>query len=158
MPFDPMAFRKEWCEKMQMMHQHQPQTTVVESRADKSCESKAKFNDPMLQLLSIASDVNFTPPGSFGVPRILVYMQAMLNILAQPSTMCTMHTVNILTTCFSQVPTDIGKRLSPLTTHKPMQHISKSFALALLSASVQCTPLDSLKFKMSLILILSFVD
>jgi hypothetical protein len=32
MPFDPMAFLKEWSEKMQMMHQHQPQTIVVESR------------------------------------------------------------------------------------------------------------------------------
>ncbi len=51
MPFDPMAFLKEWCEKMQMMHQHQPQTIVVESRADKSRESKATFNNRMLQLL-----------------------------------------------------------------------------------------------------------
>ncbi len=81
----------------------------------------------------------------------------MLNILAQPSTVCTMHTVNILTTCFSQVPAELAKCLSPLTTHKSMQHISKNFALALLSANIQRTPLDSLKFKMSSITILSFV-
>ncbi len=96
-----MAFLKEWGEKMQMMHLHQPQTIVVKSRADKSCKSKAKFNNHMLQLLLIAGDVNFVPPGSFRVPQSLVYTQAMLNILAQPSTVRTMHTVNILTTCFS---------------------------------------------------------
>jgi hypothetical protein len=151
MPFDPMAFLKEWGEKMQMMHQHQPQTIIVESRADKSCESKAKFNNHIRQLLLIASDVNFVPPGSFGVPWIPVYMQAMLNILAQPLTVRASHMVNILTTCFSQVPTDIGKHLSPLTTHKSMQHISMNFALALLSANVQRTPLDSLKFETRLI-------
>ncbi len=61
MLFDPMAFLKEWGEKMQMMHQHQPQTIVVESRADKSHESEAKFNNHMLQLLLIAGDVNFFP-------------------------------------------------------------------------------------------------
>ncbi len=108
-----------------MMHQHQPQTIVVESRADKSCESKAKFKNHMLQLLLIAGDVDFVPPGSFGVPLIPVYIQAMLNIFSQPSMVLAMHMINILTTCFSQVPTDIGKRLSPLTiTQKSMQNIS----------------------------------
>ncbi len=82
----------------------------------------------------------------------------MLNILAQPSTVCATHTVNIMTTCFSQVPTDLGERLRPLTTHKSMQHISKNFASALLSANSQHTPIDSLKFETSLITILSFVD
>jgi hypothetical protein len=68
-----------------------------------------------------------------------------------------MHTVNILTTCFNQVPTDLAERLSPLTTHKLMQHISKNFASAFLATNFQRTPLDSLKFEMSLITILSFV-
>ncbi len=135
-----MAFLKEWGEKMQMMHQHQPQTIVAKSRADKFRECKAKFNNHMLQLLFIAKDVDFVPPGSFGVPGIPVYTQAMLNILAQPSMVHATHMVNILTMCFSQVPTDIGKRLSPLTTHKSMQHISKNFASALLSANVQHIP------------------
>jgi hypothetical protein len=157
MTFDPMAFLKEWGEKMQMMHQHQPQTIVVKSRADKSCESKAKFNNNMLQHLLIAGDVKFVPPGSFGVPRIPVYMQAMSNILAQPSTVHSTHMVNILTTCFSWVPTDISERLSPFTTRRSMQHISKKFASALLSANIQCTPLNSLKFKVSSITILIFV-
>jgi len=41
MPFDPMAFLKDWGEKMQMMNQQQlqPQTIVVELRVDKSCEN-----------------------------------------------------------------------------------------------------------------------
>jgi hypothetical protein len=67
-----------------------------------------------------------------------------------------MHTLNILTTCFNQVPTDLPERLSPLTTHKLMQHISKNFASAFLATNIQRTPLDSLKFETSLITILSF--
>ena len=136
MPFDLMAFLNEWGEKMQMMNQqHQLQMIVVKSRADKSHESEAKFNNHMLQLLLISTNVDFSAPGSFVVPRIPAYMQTMLNILAQSLTVRATHTI-ILTTCFSQVPTDLGKRLSPLTTHKSMQHISKNFASALLSANV----------------------
>ena len=71
----------------------------------------------------------------FVTPRIPVYTQAMLNILAQPSTVRASHTVNILTTCFGQVPTDLSERLSPLTTHKSMHHISKNLASALLTAN-----------------------
>jgi hypothetical protein len=57
-----MAFPKEWGEKMQMMNQqHQPQTFVVESRANKSRESEAKFNNHMLQLLMISGNVDFLP-------------------------------------------------------------------------------------------------
>ena len=101
MMFDPMAFLKEWGEKMQMMNQQQlqPQTIVVESRVDKSCENEAKYSNHMSQLLFFCGIVDFTPPGSFVAPRILVYMQAMLNILAQPSTVHATHTVNILTRC-----------------------------------------------------------
>jgi hypothetical protein len=68
-----------------------------------------------------------------------------------------MLTVNILTTCFNQVPTNLAEHLSPLTTHKSMQHILKNFASAFLATNFQCTPLDSLKFETSLITILSFV-
>jgi hypothetical protein len=68
-----------------------------------------------------------------------------------------MHRVNILTTCFNQVPTNLAQCLSPLTTHKSMQHILKNFASAFLATNFQRTPLNSLKFETSLITILSFV-
>ena len=155
--FDPMAFLKEWGDKMQLMHQQQPQTIVVESRADKSRESEAKFNNDMLRLLLISGKVEFTLPGSFDTPRIPTYTQAMKNILSHPSTVRSMHTVNILTTCFNHVPTDLAERLSPLTTHKSMQHISKNFASAFLATNFQRTPLDHLNFETSSITILSFV-
>jgi hypothetical protein len=115
MPFNPMAFLKGWGEKMQMMNQQQlqPQTIVVESRVDKSRKNEAKYSNHMSQLLFICGIVDFAPPGSFVTPRIPVYTQAMLNILAQPSTVRALHTVNILTTCFGQVPTDLSERLSP---------------------------------------------
>ncbi len=65
-PFDPMAFLKEWGEKMQMMNQqHQPQRIFVKSRADKSRESEAKFNNHMLQLLLISGNVDFLPLDPF---------------------------------------------------------------------------------------------
>jgi hypothetical protein len=101
MLFDPMAFLKEWGEKMQMMNQQQlqPQTIVVESRVDKSRENEAKYSNHMSQLLFICGIVDFTPPGSFVAPRIPLYTQAMLNIFAQPSTVRATHTVNILTRC-----------------------------------------------------------
>ncbi len=140
-----------------MMHQQQPQMIVVKLRADKSRKSEAKFNNVMLHLLLISGEVEFTPPGSFETPRIPIYPQAMKNILAQPSTVRSMHTVNILTMCFNQVPTDLAERLSPLTTHKLMQHISKNFASAFLATNFQRTPLDSLKFETSSITILSYV-
>ncbi len=157
-PFDPIAFLKMWGEKMQLMQQ-QPQTIVVESRADKSQETKAKFkfNNHMLQLLLVSGDVDFTPPGTFAAPRIPTYTQAMVNILGQPSLVRGIHAVNILTTCFNQVPTDLAKHLSPLVTHKSMQHILKNFATALISANFQCTHLDLFKFETSLVTMLSFV-
>jgi hypothetical protein len=68
-----------------------------------------------------------------------------------------MHAVDILTTCFNQVPTNLAERLSPLTTHKSMQHILRNFASAFLATNFQRTPLDSLKFETSLITIFSFV-
>jgi hypothetical protein len=85
-PFNPMAFLKEWGEKMQWMHKQQPQTIVLKLRADKSCKSKAKFNNDMLQLLLVSGKAKFTPPGTFATPRIPIYTQAMKIILAQPST------------------------------------------------------------------------
>jgi hypothetical protein len=111
----------------------------------------------MLRLLLVSGEAEFTPQETFATPRIPIYTQAMKNNLAQPSTVRAMHTVNILTTCFNQVPTNLAEHLSPLTTHKPMQHISKNFASAFLATNFQHTPLDSLKFEMSLITILSFV-
>jgi hypothetical protein len=55
MPFDPMAFLKDWGEKMQMMNQQQlqPKMIVVESRDDKSRENEAKYSNHMSQLLFI---------------------------------------------------------------------------------------------------------
>jgi hypothetical protein len=62
---------------------HQPQTIVVESRADKCCENKSKFNNNMLQLLLVGGNTDLSPPGMFAMPHIPFYMQAMKNILAQ---------------------------------------------------------------------------
>ena len=71
-PFDPMAFLKLWGDKMHLL-QPLPQTIVVESRANKSCETKAKFNNHMLLLFLVAGDVNFASPGTFVAPRIPAY-------------------------------------------------------------------------------------
>ncbi len=81
----------------------------------------------------------------------------MVNILAQPLSVHVIHAVNILTTCFNQVPADLAEHLSPLTTHKSMQHILKNFATAFISANFQRTPLNSLKFEASLVTMFSFV-
>jgi hypothetical protein len=91
---------------------------VLKLRANKSWETEAKFNNQMLLLLLVSGDIDFAPPGTFVSPRILVYTQAMVNILAQPSSVRGTHTVNILTTCFNQVLTNLAKCLSPLMTHK----------------------------------------
>jgi hypothetical protein len=109
------------------------------------------------QLLLVSDDVDFTSPGTFSALRIPIFTQAMVNILAQPSSVRGIHALNILTTCFDQVLTDLAERLSPLTTHKSIQHIPKSFATAFISANFQRTTLDSLKFETSLVTMLSFV-
>jgi hypothetical protein len=101
----------------------------------------------MLQLLLVAGDVKFAPP------RILCATADSGLHASYVEHLCPA----ILTMCFSQVPADLAKPLSPLTTHQSMQHISKNLALALLSAKVQHTPLDCLKFETTLITILSFV-
>ncbi len=64
--FDPMLFLQQMSAKM--LTTQQPQTVAVESRADKSRESEAKFNNNMLQLLLVAGNAD---------------TQAMENILAQ---------------------------------------------------------------------------
>ena len=133
-PLDPMAFLKLWGDKMQLMQQ-QPQTVVVELRANKSWETEAKFNNHSLQLLLVSGDVDFTPPGTFVAHRIPIYTQAIVNILAQPSLVHGIHVVNILTMCFNQAPMDLAEHLSPLRTHKSMQHILKNFATAFISTN-----------------------
>ena len=125
----------------------QPQTIVVESRADKSRKTKAKFNNNMLPLLLVAGDVDFLPPGMFVNSCIPKYTQAMKNILAQTTLVCATQMVIILTTVFIEVPNDMAEMLSPLTTHTLMHHISKNFASALLSCNVQHTNLDSMNFE-----------
>ena len=79
--FDPMLFLQQL--STEMLTPQQPQTIVVESRADKSRESEAKFNNNMLQLLLVAGDADFFLPGTFVNSRIPKYTQAMKNILAQ---------------------------------------------------------------------------
>jgi hypothetical protein len=64
---------------------HQPQTIVVESRANKCHESKAKFNNNLLKVLLVGSNTDLSPPGTFAMPRIPFYTQAMKIILAQPT-------------------------------------------------------------------------
>ena len=81
----------------------------------------------------------------------------MKNILLQPTLVRSISTVNIITTVFNKIPNDMAERLSPLTTHKSMHHISKNFASALLSCNFQRTNLDSLSYETNSITILSFV-
>jgi len=82
----------------------------------------------------------------------------MKNILLQPTLARSISTVNILTTVFNEIPNDhMAERLSPLTTHKSVHHVSKNFASALLSCNFQQTNLDSLSYEMKSITILSFV-
>ncbi len=138
--------------------QQNSQTIVVGSCEDKTRESEAKFNNNMLQLLLIRGIVDFLSPGSFTVPHIAKYTQAMKNILLQPTSVRSISTVNILTTVFNKIPDDMAERLSPLTTHKSMHHISKNFTLSLLSCIFQWTNLDSLSYKTNSITILSFVE
>jgi hypothetical protein len=135
----------------------QPQTIIVESRANKTRKSEAKFNNNMLQLLLIGGNVDITTPGYFVNPRIPIYTQAMKNIIAQPTLVQPTHLVNILTTVLGEVTNDLAQMLSPLTTHKSMHHISKKFASAILGCNFQRTDLNSLNFETSSITILSFV-
>jgi hypothetical protein len=125
--FDPMLFFQQLSAKM--LTPKQPQTIVVESRADKSRESEAKFNNNMLQLLLVAGDADLLLPGMFVNSRIPKYTQAMKNILAQPTSVHSTQMVNILTTVFMEVPNDLAEMLSPLATHKSMYHISKKLLL-----------------------------
>ncbi len=145
--FDPMSFMQQYHAQTMAAVQQKSQTIVVESCEDRTCESEAKFNNNMLQLLLIGGIVDFLSPGSFTVPRIAKYSQAMKNILLQPTSVRSISTVNILTTVFNEIPDDMAKRLSPLTTHKSMHHILKNFASSLLSCKFQWTNLDSLSYK-----------
>ena len=81
----------------------------------------------------------------------------MKNILLQPTLVRSISTVNILTAVFNKIPNNMAKKLSPLTTHKSMHHISKNFASALLSCNFQWTNLDSLSYKMISITIFRFI-
>ncbi len=142
---------------LQQLALQQPQTIVVESQANKCHKSEAMFNNNMLQLLLIGGEVVLLPPASFDKPCIWTYTQAMKNILVMPTSICAIQAVNILLTFFAEIPLDMAERLSPLTTHKSLYHISKNFASALLSCNVQRTGLNSMNFETSSITILSFV-
>jgi hypothetical protein len=157
--FDPIAFMQQFNTMLalQQLASQQPQTIVVESRANKCRDSKAKFNNNMLQLLLIGGEVVLLPPASFDEPRIPTYTQAMKNILAMPTSIRAIQAVNILLTVFAEIPLDMAERLSPLITLKFLLHISKNFVSALLSCNVQRTGLDSMNFETSSITILNFV-
>jgi hypothetical protein len=105
----------------------------------------------------LGGTVDFTSPGSFVDPRIAKYTQTMKNILLQPVSVRAILMVNILTTVFSEIPTNLDERLSPLTTGKSMHHISKNFASALLGANFLRNNLESLNYDTNSITILSFV-
>ncbi len=134
------------------------QTIVVESHTNKCHTSEAKFNKKLLQLLLVGGIINFLSPRTFAEPCITNYMQAMKNILAQPTMIQASSMMNILTTLFNEIPEMMAKRLSPLTMHKSMHHISKNLASALLSCNFQQTNLDSLSYETNPITILSFVE
>ena len=91
----------------------------------------------MLGLLLVGGEVDFSSPGTFKNQRIPTYTQAMKNILLQPTTVRAILEVNILTTVFSDIPDNMAERLSPLTSHKSMHHISNNFASALLNCNFQ---------------------
>jgi hypothetical protein len=103
------------------------------------------------------NNVNFLTPGTFENPQIPTYTQAMKNILAQPTLIQAILTVNILTTTFNDIPTEMAERLGTLTTHKSMHHILKNFVSAFLSCNFQQTNLDSLNYKTNSITILGFM-
>ena len=65
--------------------------------------------------------------------------------------------VNILTTIFNEIPDNMAERLSPLATYRSMHHITKNFALALISSNFQWTNLDSLSCETNFITVLTFV-
>ena len=98
--FDPMLFLQQLSAKM--LTPQQPQTIVVESRADKSRGSEAKFNNNMLQLPLVAGDADLLLSGMFVNSHISKYTQAMKNILAQPTSVRSTQMVNILTTVFME--------------------------------------------------------
>ena len=111
----------------------------------------------MLQLLLLGGTVDFASTGSFVDPQIAKYTQAMNNILLQPALVRAISMVNILSTVFGKIPTNLSERLSLLTTGKSMHHISKNFASALLGANFLCNNLESLNYETNSITILSFV-
>jgi hypothetical protein len=123
--FVPIAFMQQFNTTLasQQLASQQPQTIVIESRADKCRKSEAKFNNNMLQLLLIGGEMVLLPPASFNKPHIPTYMQAMKNILAMPTSICTIQAVHILLTVFGEIPSDMAERLSSLTTHKSLYHI-----------------------------------
>ena len=116
-----MLFSQQLSTKV-LMPQH-TQTIVVESRADKSHESEAKFNNSMLQLLVVAGNADLLPPRTFVNSRIINYTQAIKNIHAQPTSVLSTKMVNILTTIFIESPNNLVEMLSPLTMHKSIHHI-----------------------------------
>jgi hypothetical protein len=77
--FDPVLFLQQLSNNLRLPQQ--PQTIVVELRADKIHESKANFNNDMFQLLLIGGNVDITTPGSFANPCIPIYTQAMKNVI-----------------------------------------------------------------------------
>ncbi len=144
--FDPTAFMKQFADQM-MAVQQKSKTIVVESHEDKTLETEAKFYNNMLQFLLIGGTVDFLSQGSFVDPWVAMYTQAMKNILLQPASVRVISMVNILTTVFGKIPTNLAERLSPLTTGKSMHHISKNFASALLGANFLCNNLESLNYE-----------
>jgi hypothetical protein len=151
-----MAFMNQFADQM-MAVQQKSQIIIVESCEDKTRKTEAKFSNNMLQLLLLGGTVDLMSPGLFVDPQILKYTQAMKNILLQPVSVRAILMVNILTTLLGKIPTDLGERLSPLTTGKSMHHISKNFASALLGANFLRNNLESLNYETNSITILSYV-
>jgi len=155
-PFDPMNFMQQFATQM-MTVQQRSQTIVVESREDKTHQAEANYSNNMFQLLNVGGTIDFASPGSSINPHLAKYTQAMKNILLQPTTVRSISMVNILTTIFNEIPDNMAERLSPLATYRSMHHITKKFALALISSNFQRTNLDSLSCKTNFITVLTFV-
>jgi hypothetical protein len=75
---------------------------VVESCANKCRKSEAKFNNNMLQLLLVGGNVDFSSPKTFNEHHSMNYMQAMKNIILQPTSIRAISLINILMTLFNK--------------------------------------------------------
>ena len=124
---------------------HQPQTIVVKSRADNCCKSKANSTITCSSSFLLVAIPTYLPLGCL-LCLAFHSICKQWRIYCPTNVVWAIQMVNILSTVFMEVPDDLAERLSPLTTHKPMYHISKNFTTAILNCNFQGTNLYLLSF------------